>query len=74
MIRKGDKVTIKPEWQDDGDDQFDWFAAEDSRDDRGPMPRLRVIAIHKDPEQRIRWRFHPVNTVDRDMLVEADKF
>lgn len=29
MIRKGQKVYIKPEWQDAGDQDFTWFAIED---------------------------------------------
>lgn len=33
MIRKGDTVKIKPEWQDAGDDKFHWIATED--EDRG---------------------------------------
>lgn len=28
-IRKGDAIRIKPEWQDPGDDTFDWVALED---------------------------------------------
>jgi hypothetical protein len=32
-IRKGDRVRIKPEWQDDGDDEIVWIAIED--EDRG---------------------------------------
>lgn len=29
MIKKGDQVRIKPEWQDEGDDSFLWLAMED---------------------------------------------
>lgn len=28
-IRKGMKLRIKPEWQDEGDDEFEWIAIED---------------------------------------------
>ncbi len=28
-IKKHDQVQIKPEWQDEGDDQFTWIALED---------------------------------------------
>jgi hypothetical protein len=28
MIRTGDKVTIKPEFQDAGDDKFQWVAVD----------------------------------------------
>lgn len=29
MIKKGDRVFIKPEWQDAGDENFTWHAIED---------------------------------------------
>ena len=29
MIKKGDRVEILPEWQDDGDDQYIWEAVHD---------------------------------------------
>lgn len=29
MIHKGDKIRIKAEWMDPGDDQFDWVACDD---------------------------------------------
>ena len=29
MIRKGDVVRIKPQWQDAGDDRFTWVALGD---------------------------------------------
>lgn len=34
MIRKGDKVTIKPEWRDQGDDEFAWVAYDDEEKGR----------------------------------------
>lgn len=34
MIRAGQRVWIKPEWQDPGDDRFQWFAIEDACGDR----------------------------------------
>ena len=34
MIRKNDKLRILPQWQDDGDDQFEWVAEEDESGDR----------------------------------------
>jgi len=29
MIRKGQQIHIKPEWQDAGDQNFTWYAIED---------------------------------------------
>lgn len=34
MIVKGDKVSIKPEWQDKGDDAFDWVAVDNEENGR----------------------------------------
>ncbi len=36
-VRRGDKVHIKPEWQDPGDEAIEWIATED--EDRG---RVRI--------------------------------
>lgn len=30
-IRKGQRVVIRPEWRNPGEDQFDWIAVEDER-------------------------------------------
>lgn len=29
LITKGTPLRIKPEWQDEGDDEFEWVALED---------------------------------------------
>ena len=34
MIKRGDIVTIKPEWQDAGDDQYTWVAMDDEEKGR----------------------------------------
>jgi hypothetical protein len=34
MIRKGDTIQIKPEWQDAGDERFTWIAADDEQNGR----------------------------------------
>jgi hypothetical protein len=41
MIKKGDRIRIKPEWQDPGDDKFIWVALED--EDGG---RVRIAPIN----------------------------
>ncbi len=61
MIRKGQQVHIKPEWQDDGDDEFTWVAIED--EDGG---RVKIMTLM--PELR----FQPVSVVETRMLVESD--
>ncbi|MFY9327485.1 MAG: hypothetical protein WAO76_05620 [Georgfuchsia sp.] len=40
MIKKGDTVKFKPEWQDEGDDNFTWIALED--EDGG---RVRIAPL-----------------------------
>lgn len=34
MISKGDKIQIKPEFQDKGDDKFSWVAVDDAENGR----------------------------------------
>lgn len=58
MIKKGDIVKIKPEWQDPGDDKFTWVAIED--EDGG---RVRITPAD------IGLRFPPNQVVTIDMLV-----
>lgn len=61
MIRKGDKVKIKPEWQDEGDDQFDWYAYSDQYGDR--------VQITCDIEGMV---FRPLQTVLITWLEETE--
>ena len=42
MIRKGDIVTLREQYRDPGD-HFIYVAAEDSHDERGVMPRLKIV-------------------------------
>jgi len=42
MIRKGEIVTLREEYRDHGD-HFIYVAAEDSHDERGRMPRLKIV-------------------------------
>jgi len=39
-IKRGDRIRIRPEWQDSGDDEFEWIAIED--EDGG---RVRIAPI-----------------------------
>ena len=39
-IRRGDRLRIRPEWQDPGDDEFTWIALED--EDGG---RVRIAPL-----------------------------
>jgi hypothetical protein len=61
MIRKGQLVHLKPEWQDKGDDQFTWVAVKD--EDGGRVKIMPVI-----PNLEIQ----PVTVVETKMLVESD--
>lgn len=58
MIKKGDIVKIKPEWQDPGDEKFTWFAIED--EDGG---RVRITPVD------IGLPIPPNQVVTTDMLV-----
>jgi hypothetical protein len=45
-IKKGDRIRIKPEWQDPGDADREWFAYDDEQNGRvgiyTPMPELAI--------------------------------
>jgi hypothetical protein len=56
MIRKGDHVQIKAEFQDPGDTQFEWIAVED--EDGG---RVRI-------QPQLGMRINPTQIVNVDML------
>ena len=42
-IKSGDKVKIKPEWQDDGDDNIEFIAIADQGGDRVLIGALGVL-------------------------------
>jgi hypothetical protein len=52
MIRKGQQVRIRPEWQDPGDDDYIWIALEDEDGGRAliqtQIPGMRIL-----PTQRV---------------------
>ncbi len=57
MIRKGDVVKIRPEWQDRGDDEFVWVACDDEENGRVTIAPLNIgLAVT------------PSQTVDVSML------
>jgi hypothetical protein len=56
MIRKGDKIQIKPEWQDAGDDRFEWVAVDDEEQGRVTiMPLGTGLAIAPTHVVRVEW-------------------
>jgi hypothetical protein len=57
MIRAGDTVQIKPEWQDAGDDKYQWVAVTDES-----MGRIDITPID------IGLAIKPVYTVKIEML------
>ena len=62
MIRKGQRVHIKPEWQDEGDDEHPWIAVEDENGGR-----IKIAPIMPDG-----FAIQPVTLVEIRMLVEGD--
>jgi hypothetical protein len=61
MTKKGDRVWIKPEFQDAGDDKFAWYAIED--EDKGR------VAIHAEPNPLgANAEFHPWTVVSVSCL------
>ena len=59
MILKGDRVTIKPEWQDPGDSEIEFVAMEDEDGGRVAIKARLGLAID------------PVQVVNVDMLETA---
>ncbi len=51
-IKKGDVVRIKPEWQDEGDDEFTWVAVEDEDGGR-VLIEVRGTGLFVNPQQRV---------------------
>ena len=60
-IKRGDRVSIKPEWQDPGDNEFAWVALEDEHGDR-----VRIAPIMEDTQ------FPPSYVVTTTMIERAD--
>jgi hypothetical protein len=46
MIKKGDRVYIKKEYQDEGDDCFEWIACEDEDGDRVLVSTVALGSIY----------------------------
>lgn len=63
IIRKGDTITIKPEWQDDGDAEFIWIALEDEIADTDFSIKITVTNSEL--------TFPPVYAVRRNMIEKA---
>jgi hypothetical protein len=57
MFKKGDSVQIKPEWQDEGDEEFARFVIED--EDRGAVKIMTIIPG---------WTINPTEWIDADKL------
>ena len=61
MIRKGQRVRIKPEWQDAGDDKCQWFATEDEG-----YGRVTIMPVRSGRS------IFSLQTVSTSMLEEVD--
>jgi len=62
MIKKGQQVHIKPEWQDEGDSDHVWIAVEDEVGDR-----IRIAPLMLED-----FAIQPITLVEVRMLVESD--
>ncbi len=60
-IKRDDRVRIKPEWQDHGDDELTWIALED--EDGG---RVRIAPVMPDMS------YPPNYIVTTDMIERVD--
>jgi hypothetical protein len=57
MFKKGDSVQIKPEWQDEGDEEFSRVVIED--EDKGAVKIMTVIPG---------WTINPTEWIDASKL------
>ncbi len=53
MIRKGQTVTIRPEWRDEGDETFQWVARSDEEKGRVDVSPLGT-GLFVDPIMTVR--------------------
>jgi hypothetical protein len=51
-ICKGDRIEILPEWQDPGDDKYEWYATDD--EDGGRVSITPVMDLPYPPVHRVR--------------------
>ena len=54
MIRKGDILSIKPEWRDTGDEKFTWVARSDEEKGRLDISALELSKMPLWPMQTVR--------------------
>jgi hypothetical protein len=55
MIKKGDTVEIKREWQDEGDDQLVYIAADDEEKGRVTIEALTTMFINPTQVVKVEW-------------------
>jgi hypothetical protein len=63
MIRKGDILTIKPEWQDKGDADYTFVARNDEHDGRFDMSALELAS----------WPIWPMHLTASHMVEKTGK-
>ena len=54
MIKKGDIITIKPQWQDAGDASFTWVARNDEENGRVDISAVELACMAVWPMQTVR--------------------
>ena len=54
MIKKGDIITIKPQWQDAGDASFTWVARDDEENGRVDISAVELAYMAVWPVQTVR--------------------
>jgi hypothetical protein len=53
LIRKGDRITIRPEWRDAGDECFTWVARNDEEKGRVDISALEFSNMPIWPRQTV---------------------
>ena len=54
MIKKGDIITIRPQWQDAGDASFTWVARDDEENGRVDISAVELAYMDVWPVETVR--------------------
>jgi hypothetical protein len=55
MIKSGEEVKIKPEWQDPGDDKITWIAVDDEEKGRVTIQAQLDLPIKPTQVVKVEW-------------------
>lgn len=72
MIKSGDAVTIKPKWQDVGDDQIAWVAVDDEEKGRVTIEAQLGLPVNPTQVVNIEWLVLCVSCRKRPRVIDTE--